>query len=52
MSILDDVNSPKDIKKLNINELEDLCDDIRKTLISTVSKTGGHLASNCFAQGV
>lgn len=46
MSILDDVNSPKDIKKLNINELEDLCDDIRKTLISTVSKTGGHLASN------
>lgn len=46
MSILDDIDSPKDIKKLNIEELEELCEDIRKMLISTVSKTGGHLASN------
>ncbi len=46
MSILDFVNSPKDIKQLNTNELNELCDDIRKLLISTVSQTGGHLASN------
>lgn len=46
MSILDGINSPKDIKELNINELYQLCDDIRGYLIETVSKTGGHLASN------
>ncbi len=46
MSLLDKVNSPKDIKKLNIDELNELCSDIRKMLIETVSKNGGHLASN------
>ena len=46
MSYLDNVNSPKDIKKLNIKELEALCGEIRELMINTVSKTGGHLASN------
>ena len=34
------------IKKLNIDELNDLCQDIRSFLIESISKTGGHLASN------
>lgn len=46
MSVLDKVNSPNDVKKLNNDELNELCSDIRSELISTVSKTGGHLASN------
>lgn len=46
MSVLDNVNSPKDLKKLNTDELNELCSDIRKVLINTVSETGGHLASN------
>lgn len=46
MSILDWVNSPRDIKKLNTDELNELCEEIREQLISTVSQTGGHLASN------
>lgn len=46
MSVLDGVNSPKDIKKMNTDQLNELCSDIRKLLISTVSHTGGHLASN------
>lgn len=46
MSVLEKVNSPNDVKKLNNDELNELCSDIRKELISTVSKTGGHLASN------
>ncbi|MGN1420093.1 MAG: 1-deoxy-D-xylulose-5-phosphate synthase [Eubacterium sp.] len=46
MSVLDNVNSPKDLKKLNTDELNELCSDIRKLLINTVSETGGHLASN------
>lgn len=43
---LEQIKSPKDIKKLNISELNCLCDEIRKKLIQTVSKNGGHLASN------
>lgn len=46
MSYLENVNSPKDIKKLNIDELNLLCQEIRELMISTVSSNGGHLASN------
>ncbi len=45
-NILDRVNSPEDVKKLNIKETEVLAEEIRECLIETVSKTGGHLASN------
>lgn len=44
--ILQNINKPSDIKKLSNGELVDLADEIRKTLIETVSETGGHLASN------
>ena len=43
---LDSINSPEDIKKLNITELSTLCQEIRTFLVDSVSKTGGHLASN------
>ncbi|SHI74921.1 1-deoxy-D-xylulose-5-phosphate synthase [Dethiosulfatibacter aminovorans DSM 17477] len=45
-NLLDSINDIKDIKKLKINELEKLSGEIREFLINTVSKTGGHLASN------
>ena len=45
-SILSQVNSPEDLRKLNIKEKEQLADEIRKEIINVVSKTGGHLASN------
>ncbi|OGP92396.1 MAG: 1-deoxy-D-xylulose-5-phosphate synthase [Deltaproteobacteria bacterium RBG_16_47_11] len=34
------------MKQLDLEELERLCDEIRQEIISTVSKNGGHLASN------
>jgi len=43
-NLLDRINSPADLKKLKIEELELLCGEIRKRIIETVSKTGGHLA--------
>lgn len=46
MSLLKNVNSSDDIKNLSEKELNELCSEIRKKLINTVSKTGGHLASN------
>ena len=44
--LLDKINSPKDLKELNIKELPMLCAEIRKFLVEKVSKTGGHLAPN------
>ncbi len=46
MGIIDNINSPKDVKKLNNAELKRLAGEIRESLLKSVSKTGGHLASN------
>ena len=43
---LDQIESPKILKDLSIDELNDLAGQIRTELVSTVSKNGGHLASN------
>lgn len=40
------IKSPNFLKQLNINELEELCKEIRTFIIENVSKTGGHLSSN------
>lgn len=44
--MLKDIKSPADIKKLSDAELCVLADEIREKIITTVSKNGGHLASN------
>lgn len=44
--MLENINSPKDILSLNKTELKCLAGEIRKTIISTVTQNGGHLASN------
>lgn len=41
---LNGVNTPADLKKLNVNELKILADEVRDFIIETVKKTGGHLA--------
>ncbi len=46
MSILARINSPKDFKQVKVEELPALAEEIRKTIIDTVTKTGGHLGSN------
>ena len=43
---LDNINSPKDLKKLSDAGLKELAEEIRDFLLKNVSKTGGHLASN------
>lgn len=43
---LDKIQSPADVKKIPENELDSLALEIRRVLIETVSKNGGHLASN------
>jgi 1-deoxy-D-xylulose-5-phosphate synthase len=44
--VLDDIKSPEDVKRLDFRQLETLAHDIREFLIDSVSRTGGHLASN------
>lgn len=46
MSYLDNINSPVDLRELNIDELGILSSELRKYIIESVAKTGGHLASN------
>ncbi|MCH5165758.1 MAG: 1-deoxy-D-xylulose-5-phosphate synthase [Clostridiales bacterium] len=41
-----DIKTPQDLKRLNISELDGLCEYLRERIISVVEKNGGHLASN------
>ena len=45
-NLLKNIKSPHDLKKLSLKELSKLADEIRREMIATVSKTGGHLASS------
>lgn len=44
--ILAGIKSPRDLDALSAAELEQLCGELRDKMIETVSKSGGHLASN------
>ena len=44
--LLDRIQSPKDLKELKGRDLSKLAKEMRKLIIDTVSKTGGHLSSN------
>ncbi len=44
--MLENVKTPQDLKKLKIEELVTLCDEIREKIISVVDKNGGHLSAN------
>lgn len=46
MDLLPKVNSPLDIKEMDLKQLEQLAGEIRNYIIEVVSETGGHLASN------
>jgi 1-deoxy-D-xylulose-5-phosphate synthase len=44
--VLDRVNSPEDLQALSPEELTRLADEIRRLIVETVSRRGGHLASS------
>ncbi len=44
--VLDSINSPVDLKKLQPSEKLQLCNEIRDEMVEIVSQNGGHLASN------
>ena len=46
MTLLSQIHGPEDVKKLSAEECRLLATEIRQTIIDTVSRQGGHLASN------
>ncbi len=46
MSLLETINQPEDLRKLKLRDLETLSSEIRKFIVTSVSNTGGHLASS------
>lgn len=46
VKMLEKINSPEDVKKLNYQEKKELAEEIRKYILEIVSENGGHLASN------
>lgn len=43
---LEKINSPRDVKKLNIEELNKLAEEIRNALFNRLTKVGGHFGPN------
>ena len=46
MPLLDQIESPADLKKLSVEELKTLCGEIREYMISCCSKNPGHLGAS------
>ena len=46
MEVLKNINTPSDVKKLNIEELKVLSSEIRDALMNRLSKRGGHFGPN------
>src|SRR5918993_4366519 len=46
MSVLERVKTPADLRKLSIDDLQNLAKDMRSRIFDAVSRNGGHLASN------
>jgi len=44
--LLDKINNPKDLRSLPVSQLKDLAGEMREFILTSLSKTGGHLASN------
>src|SRR4051812_5773874 len=46
LSVLASITSPRDLRRMNATQLNELCADLRATIIETVASTGGHLGSS------
>jgi 1-deoxy-D-xylulose-5-phosphate synthase len=45
-TLLEQIDSPDDLKKLSVEQLSALAEEIRDFIVGSLSRTGGHLASN------
>jgi len=45
-TLLEQIESPADVKRLSVEQLKELAGQLRQFIIETVSRTGGHLGSS------
>ncbi len=45
LSLLDDINTPEDLRRLDKEDLPQLAEEVRREMISAVAVTGGHLGA-------
>ena len=45
-TLLKEINSPDDLKKLNREQLHQVCDELRQYIIDVVSVYGGHFGAS------
>ena len=48
---LEQINGPQDVKKLSVEQLNTLADEMRAALLNRLSKHGGHLAELRYGGG-
>ncbi len=46
MGVLENIQSPKDVQNLSFEQMDELCAQLRRKIVETVSERGGHLSSN------
>ena len=46
MKLIDSINSPADLKKLPVTQLNQIASEVREIMLDAVSRHGGHLASS------
>jgi len=46
MSLLETINSPEDLRRLRIDELQSVADEVRQYILETMSRVGGHTGAS------
>ena len=46
MSLLENIDSPADLRRLRIDELQTVADEIRQYILETMSRVGGHTGAS------
>ena len=46
MKLLEQINSPSDLRRLQPDQLQDVADEIREYILETMSRVGGHTGAS------
>src|SRR5438067_11307351 len=46
MKLLQEINSPADLRRLDIDQLQEVADEIREYILETMSRVGGHTGAS------
>src|SRR5437899_9208664 len=46
MALLEKINSPEDLRRLRLDELQDVADEVRQFILETMSRVGGHTGAS------